>query len=85
MGPFRDIYLKKNPFFKSLTNKIKLYLFGQLFFAKFVEGEELPGQGDVFQESAAGKFHSNNDLTIRNHHGDVTELNLILQKNTVKI
>ena len=55
-------------------------LFRQLLLAKLVEREELSGQGDVLQEAAAGQLHSDDDLTIGNHHGHVPELNL--EKNS---
>ena len=51
-------------------------LFGQLFFAEFVEHKELPRQHNVLNESNTGEFHSNDDVTIRHHHGNCTEVDL---------
>ena len=61
---------------RQTNNERLFYLFCQLFFAKLVEREELSCQGDVFKEPAAGKLHSDDDLTIGDHHGHVPELNL---------
>ena len=52
------------------------YLFSELLLAQLVQREKLSCQGDVLQESAAGQLHSDDDLTIRDHHGHVPELNL---------
>ena len=48
-----------------------MYLFGELLLAQLVQGEELPGQGDVLQEAAAGQFHPDDDLPVRNHHRNI--------------
>ena len=52
------------------------YLFSELLLAQLVQREELSCQGDVLQESAAGQLHSDDDLTIGDHHGHVPELDL---------
>ena len=51
-------------------------MFGQLFFAQLVQGEELPGQGDVLQEAAGGQLDPDDDLAVGHHHGDIPELDL---------
>ena len=51
-------------------------LFCELLLAQLVKGEELPGQGDVLQEAAAGQLDPDDDLPVRNHHRDIPELDL---------
>ena len=48
--------------------EIVVNLFGQLFFAKFVERVEFLRQFDVLQETATGQFDTHDDSTIRDHH-----------------
>lgn len=50
------------------------YLFGELLFTQLVEGVELSGQRDVLQEAARGQLDADDDLTVRHHHGHITEL-----------
>ena len=50
------------------------YLFCELLFAQLVEREELARQNDVVKETATSEFNSNDDLSVRNHHGDRSEL-----------
>ena len=52
------------------------HLFGQLFLTQFVESEEFLGQHDILLETASGQLHTDDDTTIRNHHGNGTELDL---------
>ena len=49
-------------------------LFRKLLLAQFVECEELSGKGDVVNESTAGQFHPDDDVSVRHHHGYSTEL-----------
>lgn len=51
-------------------------LFGQLLLAQFVQCIKLACQRDVLQEAAAGQLDTNDDLSVRNHHGDRAELDL---------
>jgi hypothetical protein len=44
-------------------------LFAQLFFAKFVQREELLGQFDVLNETATGQLDTQDDLSVGHHHG----------------
>ena len=53
-----------------------LYLFGELFFTEFVQCEEFPSKDDVLNETNTGKLHTDNDLSIGNHHGYGTEVDL---------
>ena len=46
-------------------------LFGELLLAQLVQGEELPGQGDILQEAAAGQLHPDDDLPVGNHHSNI--------------
>ena len=60
---------------------IYTYLFGELFLAQFVEGVELSGQNDVVDKSDGRQFDADDDLTVRNHHGDRPEVDLeVLRK-----
>lgn len=52
------------------------HLFGKLFLTQFVEGEELPGKQNVVVKPTAGQLDSNNDLSVWNHHGYSTEVDL---------
>ncbi len=52
-------------------------LFCKLFLTEFVKCEEFPCQSDIFKETTTGQLDPDNDLTVRNHHGNVTELNLV--------
>lgn len=62
-------------FEESWENGLDLNLFGQLFLAEFVQGVELTCQGYVFKKSTGCQFYANNDLTVRDHHSNSTELN----------
>ena len=46
----------------NLKRNLKTDLFTELFFAQFVQCEELLSQNDVLYKAAAGKFHSHDDL-----------------------
>ena len=60
---------------------IYMYLFGELFLAQFVEGVELSGQNDVVDEPDGSEFDADDDLAVRNHHGDRPEVDLeVLRK-----
>ena len=52
------------------------YLFGELFLTQFVQGVELPGQDDVVDEADGSEFDADDDLTVGDHHGDRTEVDL---------
>ena len=51
-------------------------LLRELLLAQLIKREELPGQSDVVQETAAGQLDADDDLTVGHHHGDRTELDL---------
>ena len=51
-------------------------LFGELLLAQFVQREELLGKVNIPDEAASSKFHPDNDLTIRHHHGHCAEHDL---------
>ena len=53
-----------------------MYLFGQLFLTQFVQSEELSGQDDVVYEATSSQFHTDDDLSVRHHHGHSTEVDL---------
>ena len=53
-----------------------IYLFRKLFFAQFVQSEEFSGQSHIVDKTTASKLHTNDDLTIWDHHGHCTELDL---------
>ena len=55
---------------------IKSYLLSELFFTQLVQSEKLPGKGYVLQEATGGKLDSDDDLSIRDHHCNIAELNL---------
>lgn len=59
----------------TLPNGVK-YLLRQLFFTKLVQSVKFSCKRNVFEETARGQFHSDDDLTVRNHHGDSPELDL---------
>ena len=42
--------------------KVIVNLLGELLLTQFVQSEELPGQGDVLQESTTGKLDSDDDF-----------------------
>lgn len=48
-------------------------LFGELLFAQFVEREELLGKVNIPDKAASSQFHSDDDLTVGNHHGHCTK------------
>ena len=52
------------------------YLLCELLLAQLVEDIELPREVDVLNEADTGKLHSDDDVAIRNHHGDCTEVDL---------
>ena len=52
------------------------YLFGQLFLTQLVQSVELSGQDDVVDETHRGQFHTDDDLSVRHHHGHRTEVDL---------
>ena len=51
-------------------------LFGELLLAQFVQGVELASEQDVALKTTASEFDTDDDLSVGNHHGDGTELNL---------
>lgn len=52
------------------------YLLGELLLTQLVESEELAGQLHIVYKPAAGQFYPDNNLTIRNHHGHRTKVDL---------
>lgn len=54
----------------------KHYLLRKLFFTKLIQSVKFSCKRDVFKETARGQLHSDDDLTVRNHHGDSPELDL---------
>ena len=48
-------------------------LFGELLLAQFVKREELLGKVNIPNKAASSQFHSDDDLTVRNHHGHCTK------------
>ena len=62
--------------FNELGETRSIYLFCQLLLTKFVQGEELSGKDHVLNETNTGEFHTNNDLSVRHHHGYCTEVDL---------
>ena len=52
------------------------YLFGQLFLTQLVQSVELSGQDDVVNETHRGQFHTDDDLSVRHHHGHRAEVDL---------
>lgn len=53
-----------------------VYLLGELLFTELVESEEFPGQLHIVYEAAAGELHSDDDLTVRHHHGHGAKVDL---------
>ena len=68
-------YPKNNPLQKKSEIR-SVYLFGKLFFTELVQGEEFLGKGDVLLETTGGKFDTDDDSSVRNHHSHGTEINL---------
>ena len=60
----------------SSGEKTAPYLFGQLFLTQLVQSVELSGQDDVVDETHRGQFHTDDDLSVRHHHGHRTEVDL---------
>ena len=48
-------------------------LFRELLLAQFVQREELLGKVNIPDEAASSQFHSDDDLTVGNHHGHCTK------------
>ena len=57
-------------------NLTQYYLLGKLFLTELVQGEELASQHNVVNETNRGEFYTNDDLTIRHHHSNCTEVDL---------
>lgn len=53
-----------------------MYLFSELLLTQLVQSEELASECDVLQEATGGQLHPDDDLPVRHHHGNVTELDL---------
>lgn len=53
-----------------------MHLFCELLFTEFVQGVEFPGQRDVVKETDRGKFDTDDNLSVRDHHGHSTEVDL---------
>lgn len=51
-------------------------LFGELLFAQFVQGVELPAKNLVVTETCTSQFDPHDDCSVRDHHGYRAELNL---------
>lgn len=51
-------------------------LLGELFFTELIQDEEFSGEDLVRVETAGGKFDTLDNLPIRNHHSDGSELHL---------
>jgi len=58
------------------THTGHVYLLGELFLTQLVEHIELAGQVDVLNEPDTGQLHSDDDVSVRHHHGHGTEVDL---------
>lgn len=50
------------------------HLLGQLFLAQLVQNVELSCEDNVVNETNTGQFHSDDDQSVGNHHGDCSEV-----------
>ena len=57
-------------------NLYKPDLFGELLLTQLVESEEFLGEHNVLEETAAGELHTDDDSTVRDHHGYCAEVDL---------
>ena len=51
-------------------------LFRELFLAQLVEDVELASENDVVDETTACQLHANDDLSVWNHHGNGSKVDL---------
>ena len=58
------------------SNKWNNYLFGKLFLTELVQRKEFPGQDDILNETDTGQLDTDNDLPVRHHHSDGSEVDL---------